>query len=87
MAAHLEDRFGYRPHPLQVGRLLDGREGGSELVRRAEVPQRPVGQLPDETLAVRDGTLAVVLLQLVHHHPEAVDEAGGGNLWTKNVRC
>ena len=65
---------------MQVGRLLDGGEGGSKLVRRPEVPQGPVRQLPDETLPMRDGALAVVLLQLVHHHPEAVDEAGGGNL-------
>ncbi len=39
-----------------------------------------IGQLPDKTLAVSHSALAIVLVQLVHHNTQAVDEASRGNL-------
>jgi hypothetical protein len=68
---------------LQVGGLFDGGQGGSELVGGAQVSQSPVGQLPDEPLAVGHRALAVVLVQLAHHDAQAVDEASGRNLQKK----
>jgi hypothetical protein len=44
------------------------------------VAQRPVRQLPDEPLAVGHRALPVVLVQLVHHDTQAVDETSGRNL-------
>ena len=68
------------PHSLQVGRLLDRRQCRAELVCRTKVTKSSVGQLPDEALAVSHCALAIVLVQLVHHNAQAVDEASRGNL-------
>ncbi len=71
----------YAPQPRRLARgrlvaLLDGGQGRPELVRGPEVPQRAVGQLPDEPLPVGDGALAVVAVQLADHDAEAADEGG-----------
>ena len=68
---------------MKVGGFFDGRQRGPQLVGGPEVPEGPVGQLPDETLPVSHGALAVVLVQLAHDHAQAVDETAGWNLKRK----
>ena len=43
------------------------------------MPERPVGEFPDEPLAMRHGPFAVVALQLAHHDAEATDERRVGD--------
>ena len=50
-----------------------------ELVGGAEVPEGPVGEFPDEPLAMRHGPFAVVAFQLVHHDAQAADEGRVGD--------
>ena len=54
--------------------LADGRQGGPQLVCWPEVAQCPVGQLPDQALAVGHHALGVVLVQLGHDHVQTVDK-------------
>ena len=68
------------PHPLQVGGLFDGWQGSTKLVCGPEVTKSSVGQFPDEPLTVCNRAFAVVLVQLVHHHAQTVDETSRRNL-------
>ena len=54
--------------------LADGGQGGPQLVGWPEVAQCPVGQLPDQALAVGHHALGVVLVQLGHDHVQTVDK-------------